>query len=240
MQSFDDWLVTRLKARGVYSAPAGASTARAISVSLSAFQQKNDIKVTGTATTETVALLRQDPPSSATIYQPVPTAPAHPAWMREAYRFMGLKEIAGAKSNPTIISWAQKLGGWIKTFYNNDDIPWCGLFISHCITETLPSEHVPANPLGALNWSTFGKQLKTPVLGAILTFHRTGGGHVGLYVGEDKTAYHVLGGNQSNSVSVTRIDKGRLEDIRWPITGEAPTDGRVYLTPSGELSKNEA
>lgn len=238
--TFDEWLVARLRARGFYSAAAGTSTARAISIGLSAFQQKNHLKVTGTATAETVSVLRQDPPSSATTYQPVPDAPVEPAWMREARRFMGLKEIAGAKSNPTIISWAQKLSGWIKSFYNNDDIPWCGLFIAHCFSETLPTEHLPANPLGALNWSAFGKQLKTPVLGAVLTFHRTGGGHVGMYVGEDSAAYHVLGGNQSNSVSITRIEKGRLEDIRWPTTGEAPVGGRVYLTVNGDLSKNEA
>ncbi|MGN6777590.1 NlpC/P60 family protein [Rhizobium sp.] len=240
MQTFDDWLIARLKARGFYSASAGTSPARAISIGLSAFQQKNHLKVTGTATAETIIQLRQDPPSSSTTFQPVPETPVEPAWMREARRFMGLKEIAGAKSNNTIISWAQKLGGWIKNFYTNDDIPWCGLFVNHCITETLPNEHTPANPLGALNWSSFGKQLKTPVVGAILTFRRTGGGHVGFYVGEDATAYHVLGGNQSNSVSIARIEKGRLEDARWPTTGEAPVGGRVYLTVNGELSKNEA
>ena len=238
--TFDEWLVARLRARGFYSATAGTSTARAISIGLSTFQQKHDLKVTGTATAETVGLLRQDPPSSATTYQPVPEAPIEPAWRIEARHFMGMKEIAGAKSNPTIISWAQKLGGWIKGFYSNDDIPWCGLFIAHCIGETLPTEHLPANPLGALNWSTFGKQLKAPLLGAILTFHRTGGGHVGMYVGEDSAAYHVLGGNQGNSVSITRIEKARLEDVRWPSTGEAPAGGRVYLTVNGELSKNEA
>jgi uncharacterized protein (TIGR02594 family) len=238
--TFEQWLVSRLQARGAYSAPAGTSTARAISIGLSAFQQKNDIKVTGTATAETISLLRQDPPSSATTFQAVPAAPVEPVWMREAYRFIGLNEIAGAKSNPTIISWAQKLGGWIKGYFTNDDIPWCGLFMAHCIGSTLPGEHLPANPLGALNWSTFGKQLKSPALGAILTFHRTGGGHVGLYVGEDKTHYHVLGGNQRNSVSIARIEKGRLDDARWPLTGEAPVDGRVFLTTNGELSTNEA
>ena len=36
------------------------------------------------------------------------------------------------------------------------------------------------------------------MLGDILTFKRNGGGHVGLYVGEDKDCYHVLGGNQGN------------------------------------------
>ncbi|SCB18355.1 TIGR02594 family protein [Rhizobium lusitanum] len=238
--TFEEWLISRLKTRGAYSAPAGTSAARAISIGLSIFQQRNGLNVTGTATDETLNLLRQDPPSSSTTFQPVPAVPAQPVWMREAYRFMGLKEVVGAGSNPTIIAWAQKLGGWIAGYFKDDDVPWCGLFQAHCIGATLPTEQLPSNPLGALNWSSFGKQLKAPALGAILTFQRTGGGHVGQYVGEDKAAYHVLGGNQSNSVSITRVDKGRLDDVRWPVTGGTPAGGRVYLTPDGALSKDEA
>lgn len=237
--TFDEWLISRLTAWGFYKASTGVSAARAISIGLTAFQQASRIKITGTATTETVNALRAVPPAGSPSVPGLPSAPSEPVWMREARRMMGLKEIAGAKSNPVIISWAQTLGGWIKGYYTNDDIPWCGLFMAHCIGSTLPAEHLPANPLGALNWSSFGRSIG-PCVGAILTFHRTGGGHVGLYVGEDKAAYHVLGGNQSNSVSITRVEKGRLEDARWPVTADAPVAGRVWLTINGELSKNEA
>lgn len=47
-------------------------------------------------------------------------------------------------------------------------------------------------------------------------------------------------GNQQNSVSITRIEKGRLEDMRWPSTAPAPQSGRVMLTASGAVSHNEA
>lgn len=238
--TFDEWLVARLTARGFYSGSPKAATARTISAALTAFQQDIGIKVTGTATPDTVASLRQDLPSSVTKFQKVPVQPAEPVWMREAYRLKGLQEVPGAKSNPTIISWAQKLGGWIAGYYTNDDIAWCGLFQAHCFGSTLPFEHLPSNPLGALNWSSLGKALKVPSLGAVLTFTRQGGGHVGQYVGEDASAYHVLGGNQGNSVSITRVDKGRLEAIRWPTTGEDPVGGRVMLTVNGSLSTNEA
>ena len=50
-----------------------------------------------------------------------------------------------------------------------------------------------------------------------MTFKRPGGGHVGFYVGEDSTAYHVLSGNQFDKVGITRIDKSRLVAIRWPL-----------------------
>jgi hypothetical protein len=40
---------------------------------------------------------------------------------------------------------------------------------------------------------------------AVLVFERPGGGHVGYYFGEDATAYHVLGGNQGDAVTIARI-----------------------------------
>jgi hypothetical protein len=53
-------------------------------------------------------------------------------------------------------------------------------------------------------------------------------GHVAFYAGEDETHYHVLGGNQSQTVSVTRITKQRFIDSRWPKRG-GPATGKRYL-----------
>lgn len=169
---------------------------------------------------------------------PVPTTPFRP-WLDEARRLQGTKEIVGKGSNPAILKWAAALGSWVKSYYSDDDIPWCGLFIAHVIGVTLPNEPLPSNPLGALNWSSFGIACQ-PTTGAILTFKRTGGGHVGLYVGEDATAFHVLGGNQSNQVNVTRIARSRHVATRWPATAPPPTTGAIPVSSAGALSTNEA
>jgi hypothetical protein len=102
---------------------------------------------------------------------------------------------------------------------------------------------LPENPLGARNWQPWG-QSTDPVLGATLVFWRVSRsswqGHVGFYHGEDDTHFHVLGGNQSNAVTVTRIAKDRLLSSRWPI-GVPVTGRRIHLTPSGvPISNNEA
>lgn len=243
---FDTWVISRLKAHGVYSGASDGVPGRAMIAGLTDFQKTHGLRVTGMADKLTVALLRADPkrPGSAlTVYASGPIEPpAEPIWMREARRYLGLAEIPGPKSNPIIIGWAKRLGGWIAGFYTDDDIPWCGLFIGTVIATTLPAELLPANPLGALNWSKFGRPLSKPSLGAIMTFRRPGGGHVGIYAGEDATHYHILGGNQSNKVSITRVDKNRLDAIRWPSTGtEAPAGKPVLLSPSGApVSRNEA
>jgi cell wall-associated NlpC family hydrolase len=80
------------------------------------------------------------------------------------------------------------------------------------------------------------------MLGDVLTFKRNGGGHVGIYVGEDQTHYHVLGGNQNNSVNVARIAKSRLNQARrtaWKIAQPANVR-KVHLEPKGVITTNEA
>jgi hypothetical protein len=93
-----------------------------------------------------------------------------------------------------------------------------------------------------LNWNKFGNVAQVPMLGDVLTFTRNGGGHVGIYVGEDTTCYHVLGGNQNNQVNVMRIEKSRLSQARrtaWKIA--QPSNVRVVkLETKGEISQNEA
>lgn len=73
-----------------------------------------------------------------------------------------------------------------------------------------------------------------------MVFDRAGGGHVAFYVGEDATHYHVLGGNQSDSVNVMRIAKDRCIARRWP-RGVAVTGRPVWLDAKGApVSTNEA
>ncbi len=242
MMTFDAWLISRLRAHGAYSGVSDGAYGRAVIEALKRVQQAEGLPVTGVADEETVAVLR-GPGNSRDLLGNDPTAPAIPAepsWMREARRLMGTREIPGSKSNPVILSWAKALSGWVASFYKDDDTAWCGLFMAHCFGLTLPIEPLPSNPLSALAWSQFGQGLREPALGALLVFSREGGGHVGLYVGEDADSYHVLGGNQSNSVSITRVAKSRCVGIRWPKSGERLVGGRIRLQPNGEVSRNEA
>ncbi|MGO8323698.1 TIGR02594 family protein [Rhizobium ruizarguesonis] len=244
MSDFDQWLIQRLRLHGAYAGVVDGAHGRATIEALKRFQHAECLPETGQADEATVEALRYDPARTANsapvIVTSAPRMPAEPVWMREARRFMGLKEIAGAASNPTILGWAKRLGGWIVSFYTNDDTPWCGLFVGNLISTTLPQERLPSNPLGALEWGKFGQPMTAPALGAILVFQRPGGGHVGLYAGEDDENYIVLGGNQGNSVKFSPVEKRRCVGIRWPKTGEQPVGGRVRATATGEVSRNEA
>jgi uncharacterized protein (TIGR02594 family) len=160
-----------------------------------------------------------------------------PRILVQAVKLIGTKEIVGKAHNPIILDWAKQLG--IKA-YTNDEIPWCGLFIAYCAHKA--GVQVVDSPLWALNWAKYGTKESTPMLGDVLTFKRDGGGHVGLYVGEDRTHYHVLGGNQNNQVNVMRIAKSRLHQARrtaWKIA--QPSNVRkIELSNKGIISTNEA
>jgi uncharacterized protein (TIGR02594 family) len=162
-----------------------------------------------------------------------------PTWYREAKKWIGLREYPGARHNPTIMAWAKRLGSRILGInVKDDETPWCGLFMAHCFDSVgiLP----PAIAIRASEWGKWGRELTAPRLGCVLVFTRQGGGHVGLYVGEDDTSYHVLGGNQSNSVSIMRLAKNRLTSMRWP-TGVTLPAAKVIKRDPGNLtlSRNE-
>jgi uncharacterized protein (TIGR02594 family) len=133
-----------------------------------------------------------------------------PVILREALAHFALHEIAGPASHPTIMAWAKEVGA--SSYYHNDDTPWCALFMAHCAT--VGGFKLPPDPLAALSWAKFGTPQKTAMLGDVLVKARVGGGHVGLYVGEDATRYFVLGGNQANSVCIAAFPKSAFTHIR--------------------------
>jgi uncharacterized protein (TIGR02594 family) len=161
-----------------------------------------------------------------------------PKVLVEAVKMLGTKEVVGKVHNPVIMGWAKELG--LQKVYTADEIPWCGLAIAYACHKA--GVQVVDKPLWALSWANYGTKVAEPMLGDILTFKRDGGGHVGIYVGEDKDCYHVLGGNQGNAMSVTRILKTRLYQARrttWKVAQPANVR-KVLLDAKGAISKNEA
>lgn len=163
-----------------------------------------------------------------------------PKVLHAAFLHIGLKEGAGVANNPTIMGWAKDIGGWVVNTYNADSVPWCGLFMAHCASQAgYPHK---GNVLSARHWATWGIKQDVAMLGDVLVFSRKGGGHVGLYVGEDADCYHVLGGNQGDAVSIVRILKSRCIAIRrspWKI--KQPSNvRRVFIDSSTKISDNEA
>lgn len=156
-----------------------------------------------------------------------------PPWVSEARRYLGMNERTNAKTLDKALG------------LDASEIAWCGAFVGLVIATALPHEPMPANPLGSRNWLKFGRELLQPQVGAVAVFWRGTKdgwqGHVGIVVGQDATHLHILGGNQSDSVSIARIDKGRLLGYRWPSTyQDPPTSALTFTTIKATVTTNEA
>jgi uncharacterized protein (TIGR02594 family) len=160
-----------------------------------------------------------------------------PKVLVEALRLYGTLESPGSSDNPQILAWAKECG---ITGYSHDEIAWCGLFAAIVVKRA--GYMIVKAPLWAANWAKWGNAADTPSLGDILVFKRPGGSHVGFYVGEDAATFHVLGGNQSDRVCITRLQRSRLVAARrspFPI-GQPTNVRRIILAADGVVSQNEA
>lgn len=151
-----------------------------------------------------------------------------PAWLTEARKHIGTREIPGHRHEPKIVAWWRSIKrGGIK----DDETPWCAAFVGACL-ETVGI--VSSRFESARSYLTWGRQIEAPVHGCIVVFSRDGGGHVGFLVGVDAQGnLLILGGNQGNAVNIRSFPRSRVSGYRWPLAvplpgsalavGEAPT-----------------
>ena len=179
------------------------------------------------------------------------TLPKRYAWLKdepgprimvEFLKLYGVQEDLSDASNPTIIGWAKAVG--LGHVYKNDATAWCGLGMAYVAGQAGWDNAPRGNALWARNWLAWGNPVKIDgaMLGDVLVFSRGKvSGHVGVYVGEDKTHFHVLGANQSDAVNIKRIERKRLISPRrcpWRINQPANVR-KIYLAATGAVSTNE-
>lgn len=171
------------------------------------------------------------------MYQWLEQEPA-PRMLLEGLKLYGTKEVVGKKHNPVILGWAKEVG--LEKIYVADETAWCGLV--HAVICKRSDKPIVKDSLWALNWAKWGDEVTEPMLGDTCTFKRPGGGHVGLYIGEDKTAYHIMGGNQNNAYNITRIARERLYQARRPkwVIAQPANVRKIILSSTGQLSTNES
>jgi len=137
-----------------------------------------------------------------------------------AQRFVGIKEVGGSVDNPQIMAMLNLDMSWPE----NDEVPWCSAFTNYvCWLLRLPR----SKNLRARSWLEVGKgiPLDTAEAGDIIVLKRGKGeqpgpevlkapGHVGFYAGRFGDFIEVLGGNQSDTVKVSRYPVKNLLGVR--------------------------
>lgn len=133
-----------------------------------------------------------------------------PPWLVEARKHLGLKEGPGSKDNPTVVSFYALAG---HPEVKHDEVPWCAAFVGAMLTKVGIKG---TGTLWALDYSTWGQKLKMPVLGAIATKKRNGGGHVAFVIAADPNYVWLLGGNQSDSVCIAKYARKDIYSYSLP------------------------
>jgi uncharacterized protein (TIGR02594 family) len=123
-----------------------------------------------------------------------------------------VKEVPGHAANPRILAYHR------ATTYQatSDEVPWCSSFVNWCLQE---AGVTPTRSAAARSWLKWGEPLLQPRYGAITVLSRglnPAQGHVGFFVSEQEGLVFLLGGNQSNAVSINGFRPERIVGIRWP------------------------
>jgi uncharacterized protein (TIGR02594 family) len=124
-------------------------------------------------------------------------------WIDTAQQEIGVTEYAGKEANPRILEYFKASGFWKKDD-SGEESAWCGMFAAWVMKKngiTPPKESYRAK-----EWQSFGQRLDKPVYGALGIKTRKKGGHVTFIVGlsKDGAFYYALGGNQDDTVKVSR------------------------------------
>jgi len=138
-----------------------------------------------------------------------------------AQRFVGIREIEGTASNPHVLAMLRLDANWPQ----GDDVAWCSAFMNYVAwLLRLPR----SKSLRARSWLLVGRAIELTEAEPgfdVVILKRGGGnqpgpevieaqGHVGWYAGTEGDRVLLLGGNQSDSVSIGRYPAGRILGIR--------------------------
>lgn len=158
-----------------------------------------------------------------------------PAWVVEARKHIGVREIPGVNHHPLIVQmWKAIKRGGIK----DDETPWCAAFVGFCLENV---GIVSSRFESARSYLTWGQSISWPAPGSIVVFTRQGGGHVGFVVGTtpDKQLL-VLGGNQGNAVNIRAFPLGRVSGYRWPQAVPLPERNTPLPVATAPKTEGEA
>lgn len=137
-----------------------------------------------------------------------------------AERFIGIKETPGLMDTPLVLAMLRLDAAWPA----HDEVPWCSAFANFiCHLLRLPR----SKSLSARSWLSVGHvtDLRDAQAGFDVVILSRGSnapgpdvldapGHVGFYAGREGDRVYLLGGNQSDSVSVAPFASSRVLGVR--------------------------
>jgi uncharacterized protein (TIGR02594 family) len=129
-----------------------------------------------------------------------------------ASKDLGLAEVPGPKSHPRIRQAIEMAADWLDE--DDSKTAWCGCIMGLWCYEL--DLGVPAARYRAASWLNWGMNipLDSARKGDVVVLSRSGGNHVALFDRKEGGQIYLLGGNQSNKVSVAPYSAGLVLGVR--------------------------
>jgi uncharacterized protein (TIGR02594 family) len=159
-----------------------------------------------------------------------------PSWLAAAWAELGVRETAGSQSNDRVVRYFAEAG---RDDVRDDSVAWCAAFAGAMLKR---GGETGTGSLLARSYLDWGTPLKEPRLGAIAVLTRgsdPGAGHIGFLVGTAGKRLFLLGGNQSDGVTVEGYDASRLLGYRWPAKAAVAADNGVFARALAHVLKME-
>lgn len=134
-----------------------------------------------------------------------------PKWLRLAAGELGVSEIVGRRHNPRIVEYHS----YCDLRATNDEVPWCSSFVNWTFGVL---DMTRTDKATARSWLEWGKEREA--FGCVYVMSRGKSrwtGHVGFLLARIGERYAILGGNQSNRVSVAFYPVSKHLGYRWPV-----------------------
>lgn len=154
-----------------------------------------------------------------------------PTWLAAAWRELGQKEIAGSADSARIVGYFREAG---HATVRDDETAWCAAFLGAMLER---AGRRSTRSLRARSYVAWGAPLEQARFGAVAVLTRGSDpalGHVGFVVGETDDGLLLLGGNQSNAVTVQAFARSRLLALRWPEETASAEVVPVDVTAEGD------
>lgn len=127
---------------------------------------------------------------------------------------LGIAEIHGSQDNERIVQYSEEIG---LTWVTDDETPWCSIFMNWV---AMKAGYEKSASAAARSWLNIGFSVENPEPGDVVVYWRESPeshkGHVGIFLGfsNDHSRIYTLGGNQSDSVSISAYSVDQLLDFR--------------------------
>lgn len=154
-----------------------------------------------------------------------------PVWLERAWAEFGVREATGRASSNRVLSYYRDAG---HASVSDDAVAWCAAFASAILERSGVASPRSLRARAFLQW---GQSIDAPRPGAIAVLRRGRSattGHVGFVVGAAGDKLYLLGGNQSDAVTVAAFDRRALLGLRWP-SGDRAADGSKDPKVSSDL-----